>query len=97
MAEVTLDRSRHFAVIYGAVDNGAVYHQDGIDFRGDGTPIGDFDSEDSAEDEAVVEADKPATRAKAPKKPKAEDLPPVDTTIELPPVDSNADSADDLV
>lgn len=37
----TLDRSRHFCVIYGILDeDGAVFVQDGIRFSGDGVEVG---------------------------------------------------------
>lgn len=50
-----LDKTRHFCQIYGETENGAVYHQDGVDFRGDGTAIGEPDQEVVAEVEAVSE------------------------------------------
>jgi len=35
-----LDKSRRYGTVVGA-SNGAVYYQDGIQFRGDGTPVGE--------------------------------------------------------
>ena len=109
MAEKTLDRTRHFGVIYGQVENGAVYHQDGIYFRGDGTAIDVPDIDDSGEAEeqnsAPVEPVKPATKPKAAAKQKAAkaedapapaaDLPPDDISFELPPVDTDVAPAAD--
>lgn len=47
MASITLDRTRHYSQIYGTTENGAVFSQDGIDFRGDGTAILSDDAQDT--------------------------------------------------
>lgn len=68
MASITLDRTRHFGQIFGQTENGAVFTQDGIDFRGDGTAIltEDMQATIQAVDEAL-EAQQASEQAAAPK------------------------------
>ena len=86
MAAITLDRSRHFSQIFGQTENGAIFHQDGIDFRGDGSAILSDEDEKRIlagkeaavqQAEVIAAADKPARKAKA----KAEDSAPVDEEL----------------
>ena len=53
-----LDRSRHFAINYGFIENGAAYVQDGRNFGADGIEVV---ADVAVEAETVVEEDAPET------------------------------------
>lgn len=83
MASITLDRTRHYGQIYGQTENGAIFTQDGIDFRGDGTAILTEEEEQrilagqeaSVQQAAVVaEGLKPGRKPKAKAEDSADDL-----------------------
>lgn len=65
MSEITLDRSRSFATIYGGVpEDGAMYVQDGNRYKPDGSLVGNTIAEEAPAEESVVKAPK-AKKVKA--------------------------------